>query len=353
MIRDTHVVVGSTDFDDDLSALTNEHGFRIDAIFPADAPSTAIVSGHGVRLRLERAEVGAPVRLHLLTDDRTGATELPGGTVLEFRPFTRPYELPDNAPSLVVTNGDGESGVGRAGMLYRDLLPDRWGGRFIASHITIPDGGPVPDYVHFHKIRFQLIVVKAGWVRVVYEDQGEAFEMRAGDAVLQPPEIRHRVLEGSPGLEVIEIGCPAVHETIADHSITLPTEVVDVDRDFGHQRFARHIAADATYQPWRTAGWEHRETGIVDATRGLAGVRVARPTAVGDAGWMEHDTEFALLVVLRGAATFEADGRAAVRLDDGGSAAIPGGLRYRLTDATADCEILDVTLPAVFDVRSG
>ena len=54
---------------------------------------------------------------------------------------------------------------------------------------------------------------------VVYEDQGEPFVMREGDLVLQPPEIRHRVLESSPGLEVIEIGAPAVHATFADHEL--------------------------------------------------------------------------------------------------------------------------------------
>jgi quercetin dioxygenase-like cupin family protein len=80
-------------------------------------------------------------------------------------------------------------------MLYRDLIPGRLGGRYIASLISIPKGGPVADWVHFHRIALQLIYVRSGWVRVVYEDQGEPFVMRAGDLVLQPPQIRHRVLE--------------------------------------------------------------------------------------------------------------------------------------------------------------
>ena len=84
-------------------------------------------------------------------------------------------------------------------MRYRDLVPGRLGGRYIASHIEIPDGGTVPDYVHFHDVVFQMIFCAAGWVRVVYEDQGEPFVLHAGDCVLQPPLIRHRVLEASPG----------------------------------------------------------------------------------------------------------------------------------------------------------
>ena len=45
---------------------------------------------------------------------------------------------------------------------------------------ALPGGGPVPDYVHFHKIRFQMIYCAKGWVRVSYEDQGEPFVVRPG-----------------------------------------------------------------------------------------------------------------------------------------------------------------------------
>ena len=38
-------------------------------------------------------------------------------------------------------------------MLYRDLIPDRLGGSaIVASHIRIPEGGPVGDSVHYHKV---------------------------------------------------------------------------------------------------------------------------------------------------------------------------------------------------------
>ena len=46
-------------------------------------------------------------------------------------------------------------------MRYRDLIP-RLGGRFIASHILIDQGGPVSDYVHFHSVRFQMIYCHNG-----------------------------------------------------------------------------------------------------------------------------------------------------------------------------------------------
>ena len=343
-VRDAHVVLATDRFDDDFEALTAQHGFRVDAIFPADAPTTAIVSAHGIRVRLESSDTPRPIALHLLTDSDTGTRVLPGGSTIEYRPFTTDYVMPSSRPSLVVTLDNGESGVGRAGMRYRDLLPDRWGGAYVASHITIPEGGPVPDYVHFHKVRFQVIFVKSGWVRLVYEDQGEPFVMVAGDCVLQPPQIRHRVLESSPGLEVIEIGTPALHDTIADWSLALPNGRGDPSREWSGQRFVRHVAADARYQPWRLNGWEYRDTGIGHATGGIAGVRVACVTT-GSHETASQGAEFAMLVVLRGEVTFESDGMDE-RLRESSSAAIPRGTAYRLLDATQDCELLDVTLPA-------
>ncbi len=340
------MVVTTDRFDDDLAVLTGELGFRIDVIYPADAPSNATVSGHGMTIRLASSLHPQPATIELLTDQPGDPVTLPGGTVVRCSVADPPMELPDNRPSLVITRNDETSGLGRAGMRYRDLLPDRWGGRFIASHITIPDGGDVPDYVHFHAIRFQLIFVKAGWVRVVYEDQGEPFVMHAGDAVLQPPEIRHRVLESSAGLEVIEIGCPAEHETRAEHVLELPNGVGSAERAWDGQRFVRHVASEAAWSPYRIAGWDHRDTGIGAATDGLAGVRVVRPSDdQRDARLTAHDGEFAFHAVLAGEVTLVVGDRP-VRLQSGDSAAVPAGQAHAFTDPTVDCELLDVTLPA-------
>ena len=125
----------------------------------------AVVSGHGVRLRLERKGSGSPGTLRLLCKNPAtfadGATELtaPNGTRIELVAANPPLVLPPEQQSFVCNriSDDSQWQVGRAGMQYRDLIPDRQGGRFIASHIRIPNGGPVPDYTHFHKIRFQMI----------------------------------------------------------------------------------------------------------------------------------------------------------------------------------------------------
>lgn len=149
-------------------------------------------------------------------------------------------------PALLIgSEGSPQWVRGRAGMEYHDLIPDRLGGKVIASHIRLKDGGPVPDYVHYHKIDFQVIYCKKGRIKLVYEDQGEPFWLETGDLVLQPPEIRHRVLECTAGAEVIEITSPAEHETWVEHEMELPNEVVQHDRLFGRTQFFRHRAGEA------------------------------------------------------------------------------------------------------------
>ncbi len=353
-IRSAEVVLPCPELDPTLAFFTETLGFRVNAIFPADSPKVAVISGHGVCLRLDPDVAGHPGTLRLACENPSelagGASELvaPNGTRIEFVDANPPLVLPPEQQSFVLNRIGGEASwqVGRAGMQYRDLIPDRQGGRFIASHIRIPRGGPVPDYAHFHKIRFQMIYCYKGWVRVVYEDQGPPFVMQAGDCVLQPPQIRHRVLESSPGLEVIEIGCPAEHETWADPELDLPTPNVRPDRDFGGQRFVLHQAAQAAWNPWWVAGFECRDTGIGGATRGLAGVRVARPTPAAASGDLRHNGEFCFLFVLAGRVTLACKDQGTHVMEPGDSCVIPAQQPHTLTNGSSDLELLEVTLPA-------
>jgi mannose-6-phosphate isomerase-like protein (cupin superfamily) len=237
--------------------------------------------------------------------------------------------------------------VGRAEMRYRDLLPQRQGGRFLASHIAIPGRGPVPDYVHHHGVRFQTIFCVRGWVKVVYQDQGPAFRLEAGDCVLQPPGIRHQVLESSPGLEVVEVTSPADHQTFADEELELPTSTRDPGRRFGGQRFVRHRATDARWQPWRLPGFECRQAGIGLATDGLGEVRVARPTgaAAGEPPVLQHDRELQFWFVLSGTAQLSVGGRRE-ELGEGDAVAVPAGTAHALDSWSDELELLEVTLPA-------
>ena len=333
------IVVPCLDLDQTLSFFIENLGFRIEMITPADNPKMAIVSGYGLRLCLRSGGSGKDIFLRLHSTDRKAQTlQAPNGTTIEIINPSVGVELPELRESLVVTplTSDASWTVGRAGMRYRDLIPSRLGGVFIASHIHIPNGGPVPDYVHYHRINFQMIYCKSGWVRVVYEDQGEPFVMHAGDCVLQPPEIRHRVLESSDNLEVIEIGAPAEHETFAEHQITLPTAQLKPDRDFSGQRFVRHVAEKTPWLPWRYSGFEARNTGIDTATSGYASAMTVRAKKSAVITESKHQHQLLFMFILSGSATLEAGSdHETKQLQIGTSVTLPSTLNFKF-EATAD-----------------
>jgi quercetin dioxygenase-like cupin family protein len=349
------VVLPCSKLDDTLAFFTETLGFRVESVAPAENPSEAVISGHGIRIRLQPTDQAPPGVVQLLCRDPCavagGQLEwmAPNGTRVELIAADPPATLPPLRPSLVVSLwSEARWNVGRVGMRYRDLVPDRQGGRFVASHIHIPEGGPVSDYVHFHKVRFQLIYCHRGRVRVVYEDQGPPFVMEAGDCVLQPPRIRHRVLECSAGLEVIEIGCPAAHETVADHALALPTPALRPEREFEGQRFVHHQPSAAVWQPWKLDGFEFRDLGIAAATGFLAGACVARRGAgPATSPLLSHDGELLLTFLLQGELTLCCEGRAEQRLGAGDCFVVPAAMAYALKDCSPDLELLEASSPAI------
>jgi len=226
-------------------------GFLLMMIKPADAPREALLSRDRVILRLR---IGSKF-------------QVPSSELEAYRTNLEPGTL-----NFELTR-DSEWSAGRAGMMYRDLIPGRLGGRVIASHIRITEGGPVADRVHYHKIDFQVIYCLKGAIRVVYESQGEPFWLRPGDCVLQPPEIRHRVLEAEAGSEVIEVTSPAEHETWFDHEMQLPNAVVIPDRTFGERRFVLHTTTDSE---WKSSAFD----GTLVSDTKIPGVRTLK--MVGD-----------------------------------------------------------------------
>ena len=388
-------------FDDTLEwlcALKDPAGaplLRVDEIFPAERPRVATLSAVGplaLRLAADDAAVAAARSMTL----RLRCSSAPDATVLTAPNGMRVLLVPDDEsgesdraarltdvrvprprPELVVTRaaaavggGDGADERatprgwtrGRAGMLYRDLLPGRYGGLAVASHIHVPSEGPVPDYVHYHRVAFQLIFCLRGAATLVYEDQGAPFELRAGDCVLQPPTLRHRVLACSGGLEVLELGCPAEHATRADRGLALPNRR-GPRKTYGGQRFVRAVSvsaeAAARDEQADADGLVRRDTGVRDATGGLADVRVARPAREGSAApasLSSHDADFAFRFVLRGKVTLRVTderrpwwrrGRGSARsiaLAQGDSVAIPAGRCFGLVAPSDDLELLEVTL---------
>ena len=110
----------------------------------------AVLSGHGLRLRLDSrcpAETACP-RLCIQANDPTAIADgakiitAPNGMEVEISQCNPPLHMPQTKHRYVVRRLVDQAPwvIGRAGMHYRDLIPDRLGRSIIASHIRIPDG---------------------------------------------------------------------------------------------------------------------------------------------------------------------------------------------------------------------
>ena len=108
----------------------------------------------------------------------------------------------------------------RSFMEYRDLGIERaTHGKFRAHVIRIKKEAAGAHELHTtglhkHECDFQMFYVLKGWIRFVYEGEGER-TFQAGDCVVQPAGIVHNELECSDDVEILEIYGPAVHETRA------------------------------------------------------------------------------------------------------------------------------------------
>ena len=101
----------------------------------------------------------------------------------------------------------------RAFFSYRDLGIAEASAGSVRAHVirAVPGKHAEPRW-HRHHLAFQMVFVTRGWVRFEYEDIGEVL-LKPGDSVYQPPCIRHREIEHSDDLELIEITSPADFET--------------------------------------------------------------------------------------------------------------------------------------------
>jgi mannose-6-phosphate isomerase-like protein (cupin superfamily) len=107
----------------------------------------------------------------------------------------------------------------RSFMEYRDLgIADATHGRFRAHVIRIKADGPGAHDLHTtglhkHECDFQMFYVLKGWIKFIYESEGE-YTFHAGDCILQPPGIVHNELDCSEDVEILEVYSPAVHPTV-------------------------------------------------------------------------------------------------------------------------------------------
>ena len=111
--------------------------------------------------------------------------------------------------STPLTSGFEQRGL-RSYFEYRDLgIRDATGGEVVAHVIRAVDGANATGEWHTHDCTFQMYYVLKGSITFEYEGQPGQTTARAGDCVLQPPGIRHREIEHSSDLELIEVVSPA------------------------------------------------------------------------------------------------------------------------------------------------
>ena len=96
---------------------------------------------------------------------------------------------------------------------YRDLgIKRATRGKIIAHVIRARPGKAPHGEWHVHDCDAQFVYVLRGWVRFEYEGVGEVV-MKAGTCFYQPPRIRHREIEHSRDVAMLEIVAPATFRT--------------------------------------------------------------------------------------------------------------------------------------------
>ena len=341
-------VLPSNDLQADIAFYTRELHMQLHRVYPSENPHSAELSGLGLSLLLDTRHDGSPGLLVIKSEDQPrNPMHSPSGTELRWQASEEPHSQTFINHRVEICTLRGTPWVtGRAGTHSRDLIPSRLGGGIIASHVRIPNGGPVRDRVHYHTAGFQLLFCVQGWIELVYEDQGPSITLRAGDCVTQPPHIRHRVLETSNGLEVIEIGTPAEHVTAIDSELQLPTGRVDSHRLFHGQRFCHFSHAGARWQPHRLPGLAAADTGVAEATTGLAGVRMLKAMGGSPPYTTAHEAEVLFTYVVAGSVRINRQLMVA-----GDAFTLPPNDEYTIGDISADVSLLEVSLPGVFNTR--
>ena len=104
----------------------------------------------------------------------------------------------------------------RAYAKYRDLGMAEATGGMVQAHVIRLVPPCIPEEVsklHYHDVDFKMVYVLKGWMTSEFEGQGPV-TMREGTCWIQPPGIKHKVLDYSDDCEVLEVILPAEFETV-------------------------------------------------------------------------------------------------------------------------------------------
>ena len=130
----------------------------------------------------------------------------------------KPPKIDWKPQTFVATHAKGakfKTGL-RSYAAYRDLLIEAATGGAAQAHVIRLLGKCDPKVVaipHYHGVQLQILYMLKGWMVGEYEGAGRV-KMTAGSCWIQPPGIRHQVLDYSEGCEMLEIILPAKFETV-------------------------------------------------------------------------------------------------------------------------------------------
>jgi mannose-6-phosphate isomerase-like protein (cupin superfamily) len=99
---------------------------------------------------------------------------------------------------------------------YRDLGINAATNGLVQAHVIqfVPPCRPEEvSKLHYHDVEFQMVYVLKGWIETELEGEG-GITMRAGSCWIQPPRIKHKVLDYSDDCQVLEIVLPADFKTV-------------------------------------------------------------------------------------------------------------------------------------------
>jgi len=235
-------IVAAPDFESGLDFFVDILNFKIAMISPADNPNYAILTRDQFTVALDKEAKTQPLFIEIPVEDQSLiGTDLvgPNGTKVHYIAVGKSQTPIKNLIPIVhlSRSSDAEWVQGRAGMSYRSLTGSH-NEICAASQIRIKGSGKVADWVHYHDVLFQVLFCIKGSAKLVYEDQGEPFLFKEGDCILQPPGIRHQVLESFDDLEVIEITSPSDHATFSDFTMKLPNTIDAQTHFYNGQQFA-------------------------------------------------------------------------------------------------------------------
>jgi quercetin dioxygenase-like cupin family protein len=99
---------------------------------------------------------------------------------------------------------------------YRDLGISAATNGLVQAHVVqfVPPCRPEEvSKLHYHDVEFQMVYVLKGSIKTELEGQG-AITMREGSCWIQPPRVKHKVLDYSDDCRVLEIVLPADFKTV-------------------------------------------------------------------------------------------------------------------------------------------